>query len=107
MILISIGLTLQFGKIRHYLRECVLIAVIKFVLVPLCLSFAALLLGYGRLDAGLPLKVVIILSASPVAFTSLVAASLYELDVDLANSCFVFSSSIFLLVLPVLYYLTR
>ena len=107
LILVSIGLTLQFSKIRQYLRECVLVAVIKFVFIPFCLSLTAFFLGYGMLDSGLPLKVVLILSASPVGFTGLIATSLYELDVDLANSCFVFTTSLYLLVLPVLYHVTR
>ena len=56
---------------------------------------------------GLPLKVVMILSAMPVAFTAIVATSIYDLDVDLTNSCFLFTTSCLILVLPVLYYVTR
>jgi predicted permease len=107
MILTSIGLTLKLSRITHYLRECVLVAVIKFVFIPICMVFAALLLGYEGLDHGLPLKVVMILSAMPVAFTAVVATSIYDLDVDLTNSCLLFTTSCLILVLPVLYYVTR
>ena len=107
MILVSIGLNLKFGRITHYLRECVIVAVLKFILTPICMTLAALLVGFGGLDHGLPLKVVMILSAMPVAFNAVLATSIYDLDVDLTNSCFVFTTSLLVLVLPVLYYVTR
>lgn len=104
ILLISIGLTLKFSLITNYLRECVVIAMIKFVFVPVCMSFAAFIVGYGGVDDGLPLKVVMILSSMPVAFNALIATSIYSLNLDLANSCFLFTTSLLILVLPVLYY---
>jgi predicted permease len=53
------------------------ISVIKYILIPLIVSFAAFFLGYGEIEEGLPLKVVIILSAMPVAFTALIPPSIY------------------------------
>jgi len=104
ILLISIGLTLKFSLVTNYLRECVVVAMIKFVFVPICMSLAAFMVGYGGIDEGLPLKVVMILSSMPVAFNALVATSIYHLDLDLANSCFLFTTSLLILVLPVLYY---
>jgi len=104
MLLVSIGLTLQFTKITVYLRECVIIGVIKFVLVPLCISLAAYLIGYGTLAQGLPLHVIIILASMPVAFNAVVATSIYDLDVDLTNSCFLLTTAALVVVLPLLYY---
>ncbi len=106
-LLISIGLAMRIKTIQDYLRECIVISGIKFLIVPVILTLAAFLLGYGEIDDGLPLKVVMILSAMPVAFTSLVPPSLYDLDIDLANSCWLFSTSLLVVVLPVLYLTTR
>ena len=101
--LISIGLAMRIKTIQNYLRECVAVSAIKFLIVPVILTLTAFLLGYGEIEHGLPLKVVMILSSMPVAFTALVPPSLYDLDIDLANSCWLFSTSLLFVVLPVLY----
>ncbi len=106
-LLISIGLAMRIKTTRDYLKECVAISAVKLLIVPAILTLAAFLLGYGEIEDGLPLKVVMILSAMPVAFTSLVPPSLYDLDVDLANSCWLFSTSLLVVILPVLYIATQ
>jgi len=106
-LLISIGLAMRIKTIQDYLRECVAISATKFLIVPVILTLTAFLLGYGKIEEGLPLKVVMILSSMPVAFTALVPPSLYDLDIDLANSCWLFSTSLLVVVLPVLYIATQ
>jgi predicted permease len=106
-LLISIGLAMRIKTIQDYLRECVAISATKFLIVPVILTLIAFLLGYGKIEEGLPLKVVMILSSMPVAFTALVPPSLYDLDIDLANSCWLFSTSLLVVVLPVLYIATQ
>jgi predicted permease len=106
-LLISIGLAMRIKTIQDYLEGCVVISGIKFLIVPVILTLTAFLLGYGEIENGLPLKVVMILSSMPVAFTALVPPSLYGLDIDLANSCWLFSTSLLIVVLPVLYIATN
>ncbi len=106
-LLISIGLAMRVRTIRNYVRECAAISAVKFLAVPAILTLTAFLLGYGKIEEGLPLKVVMILASMPVAFTSLVPPSLYDLDIDLANSCWLFSTSLLVVVLPVLYVATQ
>ena len=106
-LLISIGLAMRVKTIQDYLKECVAISAIKFLIVPIIMTLTAFLLGYGKIEKGLPLKVVMILSSMPVAFTALVPPPLYDLDVDLANSCWLFSTSLLIVVLPVLYIVTH
>jgi len=55
-----------------------------------------------KTDSGLPLKVVIILSSMPVAFSALIPPSIYDLDLGLANACWFFTTSALIVVLPVL-----
>lgn len=100
ILLISIGLGMKFGKVRNYTNECLAISVIKFVLVPLIVSAAAFLLGYGEIEEGLPLKVLIILSSTPIVFTALIPPSIYDLDLDLANSCWLVTTLSIALILP-------
>jgi predicted permease len=104
--LVSIGLAMRIKTIQDYLKECVVVSGIKFLIVPVILTLTAFLLGYGEMERGLPLKVVMILSSMPVAFTALVPPSLYDLDIDLANSCWLFSTSLLIGVLPALYIAT-
>jgi len=102
LLLISIGMAMKFRKVGVYLRECMSISIIKFILVPVLASLPAYFLGYGHIQNGLPLKVVIILSSMPVAFNALIPPSIYNLDLDLANSCWFFTTALLVVVLPVL-----
>jgi predicted permease len=102
MLLISIGMAMKFRKLGAYLRECLSISLIKFVLVPVLATLPAYFLGYGHIQNGLPLKVVLILSSMPVAFNALIPPSIYNLDLDLANSCWFFTTALLALVLPML-----
>ncbi len=107
VLLASIGLAMRVKRIRDYLKECLVISAIKFLIVPATMTLTAFLVGYGKIENGLPLKVVLILSSMPVAFMALIPPSLYDLDMDLANSCWLFTTSMLIVVLPILYTLTN
>jgi hypothetical protein len=101
LLLVSIGMAMKFRKIGAYLRECLSISLIKFILVPVLVCLPAYFLGYGSIQNGLPLKVVLILSSMPVAFNALIPPSIYNLDLDLANSCWFFTTAMLVVILPV------
>jgi predicted permease len=105
MLLSSIGLAMKFRRVRDYFKECLSVALIKFVMVPVMTTSLAYLLGFGNIDGGLPLKVVIILSSMPVAFNALIPPSIYDLDLDLANSCWFFTTALLVVVLPALLFI--
>ncbi|MDD4362917.1 MAG: AEC family transporter [Atribacterota bacterium] len=100
--LFSIGLTLKLGQVFKYTKEIIYISIIKFFIVPALTLAIVVLLGYQSLNQGLPLKVALILSAMPVAFNSVVAANVYDLNVDLVNSCWIITTFSVLLVLPII-----
>jgi predicted permease len=102
LLLMSIGLALRFKRIRDYLRECVSLSIIKFIIIPILATALAYGMGFAKIDDGLPLKVVMILSCMPVAFIALIPPSIYDLDLDLANSCWLFTTALLVIVLPVL-----
>lgn len=105
VLLVSIGLGMRFSSVGNYLAEGLQVCLIKFLVIP-CLAVAtAYALGFGDINDGLPLKVVLIASSMPVAFTALVAASIYDLDLDLANSCWLITTGSLVVVLPWLFYL--
>lgn len=105
ILLVSIGLGMRFSSVGNYLVEGLLISLIKFVAIPLIAVSTTFALGFGDINNGLPLKVVLIASSMPVAFTALVAASIYDLDLDLANSCWLITTGSLVIVLPWLSYL--
>jgi len=107
LMLSSIGMALRFKRVRDYKKECLSIAVIKFLLVPLLTSSAAYAIGFGDIDGGLPLKVVIILASMPVAAIALIPPSIYDLDLDLANSCWFVSTALLIIILPMLFVVTN
>jgi predicted permease len=102
LLLTSIGLALKFRRLRDYLKECVSVSLIKFFFVPILATSLAYAFGFAHIDGGLPLKVVIILSSMPVAFNALIPPSIYDLDLDLANSCWFFTTALLIIVLPLL-----
>jgi len=102
LLLASIGLALRFSRVGDYIKECVSVSAIKFVLVPASASALAWAIGFGNIDNALPLKVVMILSSMPVAFNALIPPSIYDLDLDLANSCWFVTTALLVVVLPLL-----
>jgi predicted permease len=105
LLLVSIGLGLRFSKVRNYLVDGLAVAVIKFIALPCCAGIAAYLLGLHEIENGLPLQIVLLAASMPVAFNALVAASLYDLDLDLANGCWLLTTASLIVILPWLYFL--
>lgn len=103
IMLCSIGMAMHFSSFKRYLKEAAVIVSIKFLWVPLVATGAAWLMGFGEISGGLPLKTVLVLSVMPVAFNALVPPSLYDLDLELANSCWLATTLGLIVVLPVLY----
>ncbi len=102
-LLTSIGMAMRFSKISSYLREAGCVIGIKSFLVPAVAVMTGYVLGLHQVADGLPLKVVLICSSMPVAFIALVPPSLYELDLDLANSCWAASTGSLVITLPILW----
>ena len=100
LLLVSIGMAMRFSSIKAYMREASFVAGIKFLIVPAVVTGTAYLAGLGGFDAGLPLKVVLILSSVPVGFIAMVPPSIYELDVDLANASWLLTTALLALVIP-------
>lgn len=98
----AVGLSLRPSLLRHHLKSCAVVAAIKFALRPL----TAVVLAWLCLEAGwindLAFRVAITISAMPVAFNALIAPALYNLDEDLANSCWIVTTSLMVVVVPVL-----
>lgn len=106
ILIVSIGLGMRFSRLGKHLPRAIYVTLSKSLLIPVFITFLAWLAGLGSIDSGLPLMVIFILSSMPAAFNSLVAASLYDLDLDLANSCWLISTLSLVVVLPWLLWAT-
>ena len=62
-------------------------------------------LGLHEIDDGLILKVIIIASSMPMGILALVATSIYDLDLDLANSCWLITTAGLVVVIPALFFI--
>jgi len=100
LLLISIGMAMKFSKIKTFIKPALFISAIKFIIVPFVATSVAYLLGLGKIDNGLPLKVILILSSMPVGFTALVPPSIYDLDVDFANAGWMVTTALLIVVIP-------
>ncbi len=107
VLLTSIGLAMRFSSAGKYAKECLAICAIKFLALPAVACLIGYLLGFGRVDSGLPLKVVLVVSAMPVAFTALIPPSIYDLDLNLSNACWLTSTLSLVGVLPIIFLLIR
>ncbi|MFC1798997.1 AEC family transporter [Thermodesulfobacteriota bacterium] len=107
LLLSSIGMGMKFSKVSVFFKESLLISVIKFILLPGIMVSIGYFLGLGKIDNGLPLQVVLILSSMPVAFISMVPPTLYDLDIDLSNSCWLTSNFLMIIEIPVLMFLIQ
>ncbi|UCG39235.1 MAG: hypothetical protein JSV00_03100 [bacterium] len=105
LLLLSIGLGMHFSSVRNHVVEGAAMFLIKFLILPLVAGSAAYLLGFHEMQGGLPMKVVLIASSMPVAFNAVVVTSIYDLDLELANACWLITTVSLLLVLPWLYFL--
>jgi predicted permease len=105
ILIFSIGLGMRFSSVTSHLRECAAVSTIKFILIPTIACSLAYLLNLHEVAGGLPFQVVMILSSMPVAFNALVAASIFDLDLDLANSLWLVSTGLLVVVLPWLFFI--
>jgi hypothetical protein len=100
--MLAIGLTMNFKAIKKFKSPIFTMSIIKFIWSPAVGILLAYLLNYQNIMGGLPLKIAIIESFMPTAIASLVLASLFDLDQDLANSCWIFTTFFLMLLLPLL-----
>ncbi|MBU3954468.1 MAG: hypothetical protein KKF12_16940 [Proteobacteria bacterium] len=107
LLLISIGLSMRFSSVKTHLKPGLVIAMIKFALVPVVIMGIGYLFGLNQIDNGLPLKVVLILSSMPVGFIAMVPPTLYRLDIDLANACWLITNAALVFEIPLLLFLFR
>lgn len=105
ILLVSIGLGMRFSSVGDYIVEGLAVSLVKFIAVPFISVTIAYLFGFGSINDGLPLKVVLIASSMPIAFVGLVVASVYDLDLDLVNSCWLITTGALVIVVPWLYFL--
>jgi predicted permease len=105
ILIFSIGLGMRFASVGGHLKECAAVASIKFIFIPVIACSLAYLLNLHEVAGGLPFQVVAILSSMPVAFNALVAASIFDLDLELANSLWLVSTGLLVVVLPWLFFI--
>jgi hypothetical protein len=107
--MLAIGLTMNFTAVKKFKLPVLSMSFIKFIWSPVIGILFAYLFNYQNVMEGLPLKIAIIEAFMPTAIASLVLASLFDLDQDLANSCWIFTTLLLIPLLPfillILYYL--
>jgi malate permease and related proteins len=98
LIMISLGLSLDFRGIKKYLSVASISALVKLFISPLLAIIVVSFLAMG----GLEKTVTIVEAAMPSAMLTLVLAITYELDINAVAACIFLSTLISILSIPVL-----
>jgi len=99
----AIGITTNFRKIGIYFRQFLSMWALKFLITPVIGLGIGVLLGCHRIMDGLPLKVIFIETCMPVAIFAIVLIKLFDLNQDLANSCWILTTLAVIVELPIIY----
>ncbi|MDD6181299.1 MAG: hypothetical protein PUB01_04420 [Desulfovibrionaceae bacterium] len=102
LFLTAVGMSLRLSRVGLYTRQWMSVAAIKFCCTPAVVCSLGWWAGLGAVDGGLPLKTVLIVSCMPVAMNALVPPSLYHLDLDMANTCWLCTTAALIVILPLL-----
>lgn len=101
-LMFAVGLTFKAKSLQSNLKLAFLISMLRLILLP-AIAFAMLhVLGLDNHSNGLLLKLCVLLSMMPMAFIVIVPAAIYKLDQDLANTTWLASTILFILVLPII-----
>jgi hypothetical protein len=101
----AIGITLHPAHVGNYKKEIVLISASKFIVVPAVLISLGYLFRFHTYSDGSPLKLLIFLAFLPSAFLALVPPSVYDFDLDCANSGWLVTTVLYMFIFPVLYFI--
>lgn len=97
LILLSVGMMLDFSRVRAHLRPALLVSAVTLGVGPFIGAAVAALLTRDPVSA----RVMVIQAAMPVATLVPVLADSYEMDMDLANTAIVVSTALALVTIPV------
>jgi len=103
----AIGTLFSFGSVRRFIRECLAVSLLKFIVGPAVgmLVFFAVT-RFVELTPPL-MEVTLIQCAMPVAITSVIVSRFCRLDSALAASLWVFTTLLVAPLVPILAWLTR
>lgn len=98
LIMISLGLSLEFRGIQENIQAVFSVSIIKLLIAPAIAFIIVLILGIGSLEK----QVTIIEAAMPSAMLSLVLAITYDLDIKTAAACIFASTILSLVTIPLI-----
>ncbi len=96
----AIGMTLDFRRLRSSLRGAYAIGLLKFAFGPALALAAIALLGRAGLTEPLWSRVILIQNCMPAAIFALVLVNLFDLDRDLANTVWLLTNGVGILLSP-------
>jgi predicted permease len=98
----AIGVTVRIGAVTENLKACGAMIAVKFAILPALIFLFGQLSGLSAAGDGLPFKVALLLSFMPVGVTVVMAATLFDLDEDLAMALWLATTVTLVPVLPLL-----
>ncbi|MBP2655286.1 MAG: hypothetical protein H6Q73_2855 [Firmicutes bacterium] len=93
--LIPVGYSVDFSKLGEYFKGIKDIALIKFIVTPVCVyGLASLVIS----DQGM-LNTILVLASTPTAVNAVITARIYNLNIHIPVAAFIFTTLLFLLLI--------
>lgn len=103
LLIFPIAFKMNIGKTRTCIKEALIVVVIKFLIAPIIAVSAAYLFGLNTIESGLVIKVLIIMNLVPCGFNSILVPTIYKADRDVANSIWIFTMVVLVIIIPLEY----
>ncbi len=101
----TIAFTMNFGRVKSYMKEGITVIVIKFLIAPIIAVTIGMIFNLHNIENALIMKVIIVMNLIPSGFNSILVPTIYKVDKDLANSAWIYSMIAFFIVIPFEYIL--
>lgn len=103
----AVGMTMTFSRMGRHWRPLLGQSLIKYALWP-AITFGVILLVGGNLRSDpVTFRVLMLMSAMPVAMQAMLLSNLFDLDMELVNSLWLVTTLFSLITAPLLVYLLR
>ncbi len=103
LLLGAVAFKMDLGKTKAFVKEGLAVIAIKYLFAPLVAVALAFVFGLQKLENGLVLNVIIIMTLVPCGFNSILVPTIYKADKDVANTAWIFSMLALAVVVPLEY----
>ncbi len=103
LLIFPIAFKMNISKTHACLKEALVVTCIKFIIAPVLAISVAYLFGLNTVENGLVIKALIVMNLVPCGFNSILVPTIYKADRDVANSIWIFTMVVLIIIVPIEY----